>query len=55
MNMNESPSIYPEDYCWTDEAEELREIRESRYITDDEFDEVDEYCSYRISPIKRTR
>ena len=51
MNMNENPSIYPEDYCWTDEAKEQREIRESRYINDDEFDEVDEYCSYRLSQL----
>ena len=49
MTLDQSPSIYPEDYCWTDEAKELREIRESRYIDDDELDEIDEYCSYRLS------
>ena len=51
MNMNESPSIYPEDYYWTDEAKELREMRESRYIDDDELDEIDQYCSYQLSQL----
>jgi hypothetical protein len=50
MTLDQSPSIYPEDYPYTDEAQELREIREmrKRFYDDEEYDdEIDEYCSVR--------
>ena len=51
MTLDQSPSIYPEDYLYTDEAQELREIREmrKRFYDDEEYydDEIDEYCSVR--------
>ncbi len=47
MTLDRSPSIYPEDYCYTDEAQELREMRERFYDDEDYEDEIDEYCSVR--------
>ena len=47
MTLDQSPSIYPEDYYYTDEALELRQMREF-YCNDEEYDdEIDEYCSVR--------
>ncbi len=47
MTLDQSPSIYPEDYCYTDEALELREMRQRFYADEDYDDEIDEYCSVR--------
>ena len=47
MTLDQSPSIYPEDYYYTNEALELRQMREF-YCENEEYDdEIDYYCSIR--------